>query len=120
MKNNEQPDQAHAVRWSMPASGIIDHLSKWHWTIDGNRTACGRIIRIIGGGRRLLPETDDSRKTVTCRTCNTRINSRSAGSVSRRFVCKICGAKSRHSKNARGSEPVCGACNRTSGRKPPG
>jgi hypothetical protein len=29
---------------------------------------------------------------------------------SRRFVCKKCGAKGRHSKNERGSEPICEAC----------
>lgn len=30
--------------------------------------------------------------------------------VSRRFRCRVCGGKGRHSKTSRGSDPICGAC----------
>ena len=67
---------AHAVRWSLPSVGLFEKYTKWHWTFDGATTACGRLVRLIGGGDRLLPEIDDRQEIVTCKRCkqNTKIS----------------------------------------------
>lgn len=63
---------AHAVRWSLPPKGLIDQNSKWHWTLDGDKTLCGVRVNIIGTGERLLPECDDLPEKITCRRCKVR------------------------------------------------
>ena len=60
---------SHAVRWAQRfvIRTMEDQCSKWHWTIDSQRTICG--CRIPVGNYGFLPEMDDDVVKINCKIC---------------------------------------------------
>ena len=62
-------DDPHAVRWAT-SKGMFDYnWTKWHYTVDSNKTLCGRIIRLANEKGTFLPETNMCEDIVDCKYC---------------------------------------------------
>lgn len=67
-------EEAHAVRWARqePRRGGEMRYTRWHWTDDGDFTACRRPIP-LGLAGTFFPETDAAPERITCVTCRQRL-----------------------------------------------
>lgn len=69
-------NEQYAVRWAVRRlrrahDGV--QWTKWHWTLDGGFTLCGRVIWLNRENLPCFPDTDDEAWRVDCVVCKKRL-----------------------------------------------
>lgn len=77
-------NEQYAVRWAIRPLKRMWSIcwTKWHWTLNGDFTLCGRPIVIGREDVPMLPECDDRQERIDCVVCKKRLARRSAKLVS--------------------------------------
>jgi len=69
-------DDPHAVRWYNRKDKYNNpQWTKWHYTEDSTKTACGRYIGMAISGGSFLPDTDDNLDRINCQQCKNKLDS---------------------------------------------